>query len=66
MTKFEEFYQNLRVKDAEPVRNDIEQHVSQPSFLNWKRGTFEPDARWWPIINDIAVKYGYEKPYSIG
>ena len=30
MTKFQEFYQNLRVGDAESVRNDIEQHVSQP------------------------------------
>ena len=65
MTKFEEFYRNLRVKDAESVRLDIEMHVSQPSFLNWKRGTFEPDSRWWPLINGIAEKYGYPKPYSL-
>ena len=65
MTKFEEFYQNLRVRDAEMVRNEVEQHVSQPSFLNWKRGTFEPDARWWPVINAIAEKYGYPKPYTL-
>lgn len=65
MTKFEEFYGNLRVKDMEPIRNEIEQHVSQVSFLNWKRGTFEPDARWWPVINAIAEKYGYQKPYTL-
>ena len=65
MTKFEEFYGNLRVKDMEPVRNEIEQHVSPVSFLNWKRGTFEPDAKWWPIINSIAEKYGYPKPYTL-
>jgi hypothetical protein len=65
MTKFEEFYQNLRIKDAEQVRNEIEHHVSQPSFLNWKRGTFEPNARWWPMINAIAEKYGYQKPYTL-
>lgn len=65
MTKFEEFYQNLRVKDMEPVRNEIEQHVSPVSFLNWKRGTYEPDARWWPIINSIAEKYHYPKPYTL-
>lgn len=65
MTKFEEFYGNLRVKDMEPVRNEIEQHVSPVSFLNWKRGTFEPDARWWPIINSIAEKYQYPKPYTL-
>ena len=65
MTKFQEFYQNLRVKDAENVRIAIEQHVSQPSFLNWKRGSFEPDARWWPIINTIAENLGYDKPYTL-
>lgn len=65
MTKFQEFYQNLRVGDADNVRKDIEQNVSQPSFLNWRRGTFEPDARWWPVINAIAVKYGYEKVYEV-
>lgn len=65
MTKFKEFYQNLRVRDMEPIRNEIEQHVSSVSFLNWKRGTFEPDARWWPVINAIAEKYGYPKPYTV-
>lgn len=65
MTKFEEFYQNLRVKDAEKVRLDLERHVSQVSFLNWKRGTFEPDSRWWPTINVIAEKYGYPRPYTV-
>lgn len=65
MTKFQEFYQNLRVGDADNVRRDIEQHVSQPSFLNWRRGTFEPDSRWWTIINAIALKYGYEKVYEV-
>ena len=65
MTKFEEFYGNLRVKDMEPIRNEIEQHVSPVSFLTWKRGTFEPDAKWWPIINSIAEKYGYPKPYTV-
>ncbi len=65
MTKFQEFYANVRIKDAELVRSDIEKHVSQPSFLNWKRGTFEPDVRWWQMINVIAEKYGYPKPYII-
>ena len=65
MTRFEKFYQNLRVKDMESVRNEIEQHVSPVSFLNWKRGTFEPDVRWWPVINAIAEKFGYDKPYSL-
>ena len=65
MTKFEEFYQNLLVKDAESVRADIEKHVSPVSFLNWKRGTFEPHSDLWPIINAIAEKYGYPKPYTV-
>lgn len=65
MTKFEKFYQNLRVCDMNPVRHELEKHVSPVSFLNWKRGTFEPDARWWPIINSIAEKYGYPKPYTL-
>ncbi len=65
MTKFKEFYQNLRVRDMEPIRNEIEQHVSPVSFLNWKRGTFEPDARWWPVINAIAERYGYPIPYTL-
>lgn len=65
MTKFEEFYGNLRVRDTEPVRKELEKHVSPVSFLNWKRGTFEPDARWWPVINAIAEKYGYPKPYTV-
>lgn len=65
MTNFQRFYLNLRVKDAEDVRRQLEQHVSQPSFLNWKRGSFEPDSRWWPVINAVAEKYGYDKPYTL-
>lgn len=65
MTKFQEFYANVRIGDAQAVRNAIESHVSQPTFLNWKRGSFEPDSRWWPTLNEIAVQFGYDKPYTL-
>lgn len=66
MTKFQEFYSNVRVKDAEAVRHDIEELVSSVSFNNWRNGLFEPHVQFWHAINVIAEKYGYEKPYSIG
>ena len=65
MTRFVDFYQNVRVKDMDSMRFDLEKHVSQATFLNWKRGSFEPDSRWWPMINAIAEKYGYNKPYTL-
>ena len=65
MTTFQKFYENVRVCDAQPIRTEVEKLVSQVTFLNWRRGTFEPDARWWPVINAIAEKYGYPKPYTV-
>ena len=65
MATFVEFYQNLRVKDSEPVRVEIEKMVSHNTVLNWKNGTFEPAGQWWSQINAIAEKYGYPKPYTL-
>lgn len=65
MTKFQSFYENVRLGDANAIRDAIEANVSQVTFLNWKRGKFEPDSRWWGVINDIAEKFGYEKPYTL-
>ncbi len=65
MTRFQNFYSNLKVKDVDFVRHEVEHYVSQVSFRNWVRGAFEPDARWWPVINAIAEKYGYDKPYTL-
>lgn len=65
MTKFEEFYQNLRARDIEPVRLEVETMVSHNTWLNWRNGTFEPAGQWWSRINAIAEKYGYPKPYTL-
>lgn len=67
MTKFEEFFGNVRNKHTESMRNDIltECGISVQSFRNWRDGVFEPDAQWWSSINAIAEKYGYPKPYTV-
>ena len=65
MTTFQSFYENVRVGDAQPIRNEVEKLVSQVTFLNWRRGTFEPAAQFWGEINHIAEKFGYEKPYKV-
>ena len=65
MTKFQQFYKNVRVGDASSIRKEIEKHVSKPTFLNWVRGTFEPDSRWWSILNSISEKFGYGKIYCV-
>lgn len=65
MKNFEHFYANVRVKDAEPIRERIEKMVSSATFNNWRNGTFEPDSRWWPQINAIAQDLGYDKVYSV-
>ena len=65
MTTFQKFYQNVRVCDAQTVRQEVEKMVSSVTFLNWQRGTFEPAAQYWRDINRIADSLGYEKPYKI-
>lgn len=65
MTIFEEFYGNLRVKDEQSVRNELEKLVTSASFNNWRNGTFEPASGFWKAINEIAEKFGYEKPYRL-
>lgn len=67
MTKFVEFFGNVRNKHTESMRNDIQTEcgISTQSFRNWKDGVFEPDVRWWSQINAIAEKYGYPKPYTL-
>ena len=65
MTTFQNFYENVRVGDAQPIRNEVEKLVSQVTFLNWRRGTYEPAAQFWGEINHIAEKFGYEKPYKV-
>lgn len=67
MTKFEEFFGNVRDKHTESMRNDIltECDISVQSFRNWRKGKFEPDVQWWSKINSIAEKYGYPKPYAL-
>jgi hypothetical protein len=67
MTKFEEFFGNVRDKHTESMRNDImtECGISAQSFRNWRKGKFKPDVQWWSKINSIAEKYGYPKPYTL-
>lgn len=65
MTTFQKFYQNVRVCDAQTVRQEVEKMVSSVTFLNWQRGTFEPAAQYWGDINRIADSLGYEKPYKV-
>ena len=65
MTTFQKFYENVRVCDAQPIRTEVEKLVSQVTFLNWRRGTFEPAAQFWGEINRIAEQFGYDKPYSV-
>lgn len=67
MTKFEEFFGNVRDKHSKSMRNDIltQCGISVQSFRNWRNGVCEPDARWWSIINGVAEKYGYSKPYTV-
>ena len=67
MTKFEEFFGNVRNKHTESMRNDIltECGISVQSFRNWRNGVCEPDGQWWSQINAIAEKYGYPKPYTL-
>lgn len=65
MTTFQKFYQNVRVCDAQTVRQEVEKKVSSVTFLNWQRGKFEPAAQYWGDINRIADSLGYEKPYKV-
>lgn len=64
MTTFQKFYENVRVCDAQPIRTEVEKLVSQVTFLNWRRGTFEPAGQYWGAINRIAEQFGYDKPYT--
>lgn len=65
MVKFSEVYRNVRLGDAALIRKEIEKHVSSATFLNWQRGSFEPDSRWWSVLNEIFASFGYDKPYSL-
>lgn len=67
MTKFQEFYANVRNGDAQSIRQEVVTRceVSQVSFYNWQKGLFEPASQFWGEINRIAEAYGYEKVYVI-
>lgn len=65
MTKFSEFYENVRQKDAEPIRIEVEKLVSAQTFRNWAKGVFEAHSQFWGKINEIATRYGYEPPYKL-
>ena len=43
MTIFQENYQKVTIGEAEAFRHAVEEQVSSVSFLNWKRGVFEPE-----------------------
>lgn len=65
MTNFQAFWGEVRNKDAEIIRAEVEKMVSQATFCNWSAGRFEPDSKFWLPINEIASKYGYNKPYQV-
>lgn len=65
MTKFSDFFGNVRQKDAEPIRMEIEKLVSPQTFRNWIKGIYEADARFWGQLNEIAVRFGYDKIYQL-
>lgn len=65
MTHFQEFWGEVRNKDAETIRAEVEKMVSQVTFCNWSSGRFEPDSKFWLQINEIATRYGYNKPYQV-
>ena len=65
MTKFSEFYENVRLKDAEPIRMEVEKLVSPQTFRNWSKGIYEALGQYWVQINEIATRYGYEQPYKL-
>ena len=67
MTKFQEFYANVRNCDAQLIRQEVVTRceVSQVSFYNWQKGVFEPASHYWAHINAVAVEFGYDKVYVI-
>lgn len=65
MTKISNFLQSIKVSDWDAIRLELLANVSRVTLTNWKHGLFEADARWWPVINAIAEKYGYDKPYTL-
>ena len=65
MTIFQENYQKVTIGEAEAFRQAVEEQVSSVSFLNWKRGVFEPDSRWWGWLNDIFERFIGVRPYRI-
>lgn len=67
MTKFQEFYANVRNCDMQPIRQEVVTRcgVSQVTFNNWRNGTFEPATHYLSHINAIAIEFGYEKVYVI-
>lgn len=65
MTKFSEFYENVRQKDAQPIRIEVEWMVSNQTIRNWVKGIYEPDAKFWGQLNAIATRYGYEPIYTL-
>lgn len=65
MTNFANFYGNVKHKDTIKLRAEFEKLASPQSFRNWEKGIYEPDARFWSSINEIAERYGYDKPYQL-
>ena len=65
MTRISKFLQNIRMSDWAGVRSELLARVSRVTLTNWKQGVYEADSIYWKPINDIAEKYGYEKPYTL-
>lgn len=67
MTKFQEFYANVRNCERKIIRQEVVTRceVSQVTFNNWQKGAFEPSSHYWAYINAVAVQFGYEKVYVV-
>lgn len=65
MTKFSEFFENVRNKDVEAIRFEVENLVSSQTFRNWAKGIYEPDAKFWGQLNEIATRRGYNPIYTL-
>lgn len=65
MTKFSEFFENVRNKDVETIRFEVENLVSSQTFRNWAKGIYEPHMMYWKQLNEIAKSNGYEPIYTL-
>jgi len=67
MTIFQGFWGEVKRKHLISMEKEIEEvtGISTISFDNWQAGRFEPSSNNWAGINEVAVKYGYDKPYVL-